>query len=119
MSGLYKAQEFASLAGVTVRTLHHYDRIGLLRPERSSSGYRLYSLAHLEILEQITALKFLGIPLKEIKILLGSNPLTFSDSLHWQLNGLLEKRDRITRAIRAIEVAVQLAGSNQTIDASV
>ena len=64
-------------------------------------------------------IKFLGIPLKEIKILLGSNPLTFSDSLHWQLNGLLEKRDRITRAIRAIEVAEQLAGSNQTIDASV
>jgi hypothetical protein len=45
--------------------------------------------------------------------------LTFSDSLHWQLNGLLAKRDRITRAIRAIEVAEQLAGSNQTIDASV
>jgi MerR family transcriptional regulator, thiopeptide resistance regulator len=119
MNGLYKAQEFASLAGVTVRTLHHYDRIGLLRPERSSSGYRLYSLAHLEILEQITALKFLGIPLKEIKILLGPNPLTFSDSLHWQLKGLLEKRDRITRAIRTIEIAEQLAGSNQTIDASV
>jgi MerR family transcriptional regulator, thiopeptide resistance regulator len=119
MSGLYKAREFASLAGVTVRTLHHYDRIGLLRPQRSSSGYRLYSLAHLERLEQITALKFLGIPLKEIKILLGSNPLTFSESLHWQLKGLLEKRDLITRAIRAIEVAEQLAASHQTIDATV
>ena len=118
MSELYKAREFASLAGVTVRTLHYYDRIGLLKPRRSSSGYRLYSLAHLELLEQITALKFLGIPLKEIKILLGSNPLTFSESLHWQLKGLLEKRDRITRAIRAIELAEQLAGSCQTIDAS-
>ena len=119
MSELYKAREFASLAGVTVRTLHYYDRIGLLRPQRSRSGYRLYSLVHLELLEQITALKFLGIPLKEIKILLGSNPLTFSESLHWQLEGLLKKRDRITRAIRAIELAEQLAGSSQTIDASV
>jgi DNA-binding transcriptional MerR regulator len=119
MSGLYKAREFASLAGVTVRTLHYYDRIGLLRPQRSGSGYRLYSLAHLEVLEQITALKFLGIPLKEIKILLGSNPLTFSDSLHWQLKGLLEKRDRVNRAIRAIELAERLAGSNQMVDPSV
>jgi DNA-binding transcriptional MerR regulator len=67
MSGLYKSREFASLAGVTVRTLHYYDRIGLLRPQRNGCGYRLHSLAHLELLEQIAALKFLGIPLKEIK----------------------------------------------------
>jgi DNA-binding transcriptional MerR regulator len=42
--------------------LHHYDRIGLLKPQRGSSGIRLYRLEDLERLEQIAALKFQGIP---------------------------------------------------------
>jgi DNA-binding transcriptional MerR regulator len=67
MSRLYKIREFADLAGVTVRTLHHYDRIGLLKPRRSRAGYRLYFLTDLERLVQITALKFIGIPLHEIR----------------------------------------------------
>ena len=119
MSRLYKAREFADLAGVTVRALHHYDRIGLLKPLRSSSGYRLYSLADLERLEQITALKFLGIPLGEIKTLLGSSPLTLGESLDLQRRALTEKRDVITRAIHAIEAAEKLVGSGQVTDASV
>lgn len=119
MQGLYRAQEFAELAGVTVRALHHYDRIGLLKPQRNSSGYRLYSLAHLERLEQITALKFLGIPLKEIKALLESSPLTLVESLNLQRRALIEKRDLITRAIQTIEAAEKLVPSGQASDASV
>jgi MerR family transcriptional regulator, thiopeptide resistance regulator len=119
MSRLYKTQEFADLAGVTVRTLHHYDRIGLLKPERSGSGYRLYSLAHLERLEQITALKFLGIPLKEIKTLLASSPLTLAESLDLQRRALVEKRDLITRAVHAIEAAEKLVRPDQVTDATV
>jgi DNA-binding transcriptional MerR regulator len=64
MNGGYRAREFADLAGVTVRALHHYDRLAVLRPKRTESGYRLYSLRDLERLEQIVALKFLGLPLK-------------------------------------------------------
>jgi DNA-binding transcriptional MerR regulator len=119
MSRLYKAREFAGLAGVTVRALHHYDRIGLLKPLRSSSGYRLYSLADLERLEQITALKFLGIPLREIKTLLESSPLTLGESLDLQRRALTEKREVITRAIHAIEAAETLVRSDQVTDASV
>src|SRR3954452_16584208 len=59
--GRYRARAFAELAGVTVRTLHHYDRLGLLRAKRSSSGYRLYQADDLERLERIAALKFLGL----------------------------------------------------------
>jgi MerR family transcriptional regulator, thiopeptide resistance regulator len=119
MSGLYKAREFAVLAGVTVRALHHYDRIGLLKPQRSSSGYRLYSLADLGRLEQIIALKFLGIPLREIKTLLASSPLTLGESLDLQRRALTEKRDLVARAIRAISAAEQLVRSGQVTDASV
>jgi DNA-binding transcriptional MerR regulator len=62
----YRVQEFARLAGVTVRTLYHYDRLGLLMARRTSSRYRLYSDSDLERLEQIVTLQFLGIPLKQI-----------------------------------------------------
>ena len=119
MSRLYKARDFAGLAGVTIRALHHYDRIGLLKPLRSSSGYRLYSLADLERLEQITALKFLGIPLGEIKTLLESSPLTLGESLDLQRRALTEKRDTITRAIHAIEAAEKLVQSGEVTDAAV
>ena len=64
---MHRASEFADLAGVTVRTLHHYDRLGLLKPHRNGSGYRLYRESDLERLEQIVALKFLGLPLKDIR----------------------------------------------------
>src|ERR1017187_3008556 len=119
MSGTYRIGEFAELAGVTVRALHHYDRIGLLKPQRSISGSRLYRLQDLERLEQIAALKFLGIPLQEIKFLLKHGPLTLIDSLHVQLQALAEKRSLIDRAITAIEAAEKVIRSGQTTDASI
>jgi DNA-binding transcriptional MerR regulator len=70
----YRVQQFAALAGVTVKTLHHYDRLGLLRPERTAAGYRVYSDDDLQRLAQITALKLVGVPLKGIAPLLGTSP---------------------------------------------
>ena len=120
MNRRYKIGEFAQLASVTVRTLHHYDRIGLLKPQRSSSGARIYSLNDLERLEQIAALKFLGISLKEIKYLLGSsNTLTLLESLDFQLKALEEKRKSIVSAMRAIELATNAIRSGHATDESV
>ena len=66
-TNVYRIQEFAKLAGVTVRALHHYDRLGLLKPSgRSAAGYRLYRDCDLARLEQIVVLKFLRLPLTEI-----------------------------------------------------
>ncbi|MGO8932397.1 MAG: MerR family transcriptional regulator [Terracidiphilus sp.] len=115
----YRIGEFAKLAGVTVRALHHYDRIGLLKPERTSSGFRVYDLKCLERLEQIAALKFLGIPLREIKVLLKHGPLTLADSLSVQREALGEKRRLIDRAVVAIEAAQKAIQSGQTTDASI
>jgi DNA-binding transcriptional MerR regulator len=114
MSGSYRIGEFAKLAGVTVRALHHYDRIGLLKPQRGSSGFRVYDLKDLERLEQIAALKFLGIPLAEIKLLLKRGPLTLADSLHMQREALAEKRKLIDRAVVAIEAAEKVIQAGQT-----
>jgi DNA-binding transcriptional MerR regulator len=119
MSSSYRIGKFAKLAGVTVRALHHYDRIGLLKPQRGSSGIRLYRLEDLERLEQIAALKFLGIPLQEIKLLLKHGPLTLVDSLRVQREALAEKRKLIDRAIVAIEAAEKVIQSGQTTDAPI
>ena len=119
MSSSYRIGEFARLAGVTVRALHHYDRIGLLKPKRGSSGFRLYRLEDLERLEQIAALKFLGIPLQEVKLLLKHGPLTLVDALHVQRKALTEKRRLIDLAVAAIEAAEKVVRSGQTTEASV
>lgn len=120
MHGGYKIGEFAELAGVTVKTLHHYDRIGLLKPRRSRSGARIYSLTDLERLEQIAALKFLGISLSEIKYLLGSGKtLTLLESLDFQLEALRQKRKLIDSAMRAIELATKSIRSGHATDASI
>lgn len=64
---VYRIQEFAKLAGVTVRALHHYDRIGLLTPTaRSGAGYRLYRDSDVARLDQIVVLKSLGLALTRI-----------------------------------------------------
>jgi DNA-binding transcriptional MerR regulator len=119
MTETYRIGEFAELAGVTVRALHHYDCIGLLKPQRGNSGSRLYRLEDLERLEQIAALKFLGIPLQEIKLLLKHGPLKLADSLQMQLEALAEKRTLIDRAIAAIEAAEKIIQSGQTADATI
>jgi len=62
-----KVGELAAKAGLSVRTLHHYDEIGLLRPAaRTPAGHRLYGRAEIERLQQIASLRHLGLPLAEI-----------------------------------------------------
>jgi DNA-binding transcriptional MerR regulator len=70
---LLKVGELARHTGLTVRTLHHYDAIGLLAPSaRSEAGYRLYNAADIGRLHAIQALRLLGLPLAEIGGLLGA-----------------------------------------------
>lgn len=64
-------KEFAREAGVTIRTLHLYDRLDLLKPAAvSAAGYRSYGEAEFERLEHILALRFVGFNLEQIKELL-------------------------------------------------
>jgi DNA-binding transcriptional MerR regulator len=104
---------------VTVRALHHYDRLGLLRPSRTPSGYRLYGTPELERLEQIVALKFIGIPLKQIKAMLDREPSGLARSLRRQRAVLEEKRQLLERAIQAIGHAEQLFAAGRRPDAAI
>ena len=107
---LYRASEFAALAGVTVRTLHHYDRAGLLRPTaRTGAGYRLYGAREFARLQQILTLKFIGLPLEEIRRLLGRGALDLSQTLRLQREALCEKRRQLDMALRAVEEAERVA----------
>ena len=111
-----RIQEFAKLAGVTVRALHHYDRLKLLSPaHRSERGYRLYCHEDLGRLERVLALRYLGLSLREIAALLntpfgrGAERLTVT--LARQRAALGERRDGLDRVLRAIEHA-QLRAQN-------
>lgn len=115
----YRVQEFADAAGVTVRALHHYDRLALLKPRRTTSGYRIYTLRELERLEQIVALKFLGLPLKQIKRVLDRDSRALSDVLRAQRRALEAKRHRLDRAIDAIRDAERAIVAGQPADETV
>jgi DNA-binding transcriptional MerR regulator/uncharacterized damage-inducible protein DinB len=100
----YKVHEFAKLASVTVKALHHYDRLGLLQPGRTEAGYRVYFERDLETLEQIVALKFLGIPLKKIGTVLKRSG-HLAGALAVQRKALEEQKATLEKAIRAIQAA--------------
>lgn len=115
----YKAKEFAVLSGVTVRALHHYDRLGLLRPKRAPNGYRTYADQDLIRLEQIVALKFIGIPLRRIKSLLDRRGLGMAGALEMQRKVLEAKRGLLDQAIKAIRQAESAAEAGQQPDTAI
>ena len=118
VSKLYRVHEFAQAAGVTVKALRHYERLGLLKPRRTDAGYRLYSNSDLNRVERITALKYLGLPLKQIKSVLERPGLALPEALRLQ-RGVLEERQRaIARAIRAIEEAEDALSSGLAAEAA-
>jgi DNA-binding transcriptional MerR regulator len=111
---LFKAREFAVASGVTVRALHHYDRLRLLKPSRyTRAGYRLYSERDFARLEQIVALKFIGFSLKEIRKILNRESDDLATALRRQREAIEEKRQRLDLAIQAIQRAEYVAGTSK------
>ncbi|OZU88882.1 MerR family transcriptional regulator [Virgibacillus indicus] len=103
-----KVKEVADLVGISVRTLHHYDEIGLLTPaETTESGYRIYSENDLETLQQILFFKELGFPLKKIKDIISSPSFDRTEALEIHRKMLLEKRSRLDNMIQTIDKTIQ------------
>ncbi|MFF3737214.1 MerR family transcriptional regulator [Streptomyces sp. NPDC002566] len=94
----------AELSGVSVRTLHHYDEIGLVRPStRTAAGYRAYSAGDVERLREVLAYRRLGFGLREIADLV-DDPATDAVAHLHRLRGLLqEQRDRAAAMVTAID----------------
>ena len=96
--------DVAALAGVTVRTLHHYDRIGLLSPsERTAAGYRRYAPADLDRLHQVLLYRELGFALEEIATLLDDPDADPAEHLRRQHRLLRERMERTSAMVEAVE----------------
>lgn len=99
-----KINELAKLTGVTVRTLHYYDEIGLLKPgEITDSGYRLYGEEQQRILQQIMFFKELDFPLNQIKEIILNPEFDSNNALKNHRILLVKKRQRIDGLINLIE----------------
>ena len=103
--------EVAALAGVTVRTLHHYDRIGLLSPSgRTATGYRRYSPADLDRLHQVLVYRELGFPLEEVATLLDDPSADAAEHLRRQHRLLRDRLERTSAMVAAVEKEMEAQG---------
>ena len=97
-------KQVSDLTGISVRMLHYYDEIGLLKPSKvTDSGYRLYDDEALLVLQQIMFYKELEIPLKEVKNLLHSSDYDKNKALENQKKLLILKRNRLNNLIELID----------------
>jgi DNA-binding transcriptional MerR regulator len=104
MKNSYLIKEFADLTKVTVRTLHYYDQVALLKPSfERSNGYRVYTDADLLKLQQIVTLKFMGFSLGQIRRLLDSKGYEAVKSLKVQAGAVKDEIARLRQASQAIE----------------
>lgn len=102
-------KEFAKLTGVTVRTLHYYDEIGLLKPSSvdEQNGYRFYDECCLERMQEILFYRELDFPLKEIQTILSSPEYDKNTALKGQKRLLMLKKERLERLISALDDAMK------------
>ncbi|TMR87948.1 MerR family transcriptional regulator [Nonomuraea basaltis] len=104
----FSVGQVARLAGITVRTLHHYDEIGLLTPgERTHAGYRRYTDADLVRLQQILLYRELGFPLEEIAVILDEPHADELTHLRRQHELLTRRAQHLDTVIAAVERAIQ------------
>jgi DNA-binding transcriptional MerR regulator len=110
----YRIGEFARLTGVSVRTLHHYDRIGLLKPAgRTDGGYRWYAETDTLRLQQILTLRYLGFSLARIAALMRAPEFDLMASIRIQRSVLADRREelqRIDQALAALLVEREVSG---------
>ncbi len=97
-------KEISNITGISVRTLHYYDEIGLLKPtDKSDAGYRLYDDRALERLQQILFFREFDIPLKEIKAVMDNPALDRNHILRMQRKMLTAKMERMEHLIASID----------------
>src|SRR5689334_13693332 len=109
----YTVGDLAQAAGLTVRTLHHWDEIGLLQPaERSAAGHRRYSPTDVERLYRIVALRRLGLPLEEIGSALEGQDLRTAVQTHLERvrAELRRQRELHRRLVRILDAFDQIGG---------
>jgi MerR family transcriptional regulator, thiopeptide resistance regulator len=101
---MYTVKQLSQLAGVTPRTLHHYDEIGLLKPSRvGENGYRYYGEESVLRLQQILFYRELGMPLDDIKKIMGRRDFDVLGALYSHKEALQKQVTRLNRLITTVD----------------
>ncbi|WP_077622355.1 MerR family transcriptional regulator [Sediminibacillus massiliensis] len=117
----YSIGEFSERTGISIRTLHYYDEIGLLQPEKNqSSGHRVYVQQDLLTLQKILSLKFLGYSLEKIRELMKESSFTvdLNETLGLHLKALEKESARIDASMEAIRRVMRLLEEERAIDSN-
>lgn len=105
-----KIKETANLVGISVRTLHYYDEIDLLRPSQTSpAGYRIYTEEDLDKLQQIMLFREMGLPLSKIRDILRDPSYSPTEALQMHRRQLLKKRQQLDEMIMTVEKTIKYA----------
>ncbi len=114
---IYTVQKLATIAGVSVRTLHYYDQVGLLKPcSVKANGYRLYGEDELLRLQQILFFKELDFPLLAIKRILSSPHFDMRQALRDQRRMIQLKKNRLDRLIKTIDRTIKKINKEITMN---
>ncbi|MBL5768336.1 MerR family transcriptional regulator [Heyndrickxia sporothermodurans] len=118
----YSIGEFSEKTGISIRTLHYYDEIGLLQPEKHpTSGHRIYDHQDILTLQKIISLKFLGYSLDKITNLLkeSSFSVDLNETLTLHLQALEKDKERIEQSITAIKRVIKLLEKEGEVDSAI
>ncbi|PDZ25568.1 MerR family transcriptional regulator [Bacillus toyonensis] len=114
--------KFSKKTGVSIRTLHYYDEIGLLKAQKDlSSGHRLYGENHIVKLQKILALKFLGYNLEEIRLMLTNTSLNLNlqDTLIQQQKAFEKKKEHLDKVLKAINQTISLLDNQKDVPSEI
>ncbi|MDO5062694.1 MAG: MerR family transcriptional regulator [Peptostreptococcaceae bacterium] len=103
---MYLIRKVSEISGVSVRTLHHYDQIGLLSPQKNENGYRYYSEEDMSLLQTILFYKYLGFSLKQIKSLLTTEDKSLLIHLKKQLTLIQNQKQKLLTLIDTLETTI-------------
>ncbi|MCF6441842.1 MerR family transcriptional regulator [Pseudoalteromonas luteoviolacea] len=112
----YSVSQLSKLAGVSVRTLHHYDKIGLLKSLRGANGYREYTQTHLIKLQQIIVYKELEFSLEEIQSILNATDFDLLQVLKDQKSMLLKRQEKTQLIINSLENSMSILNGEKNLD---
>ncbi len=113
----YTVNQLSQLAGISVRTLHYYDEIELLKPSVvGNNGYRYYEEVELVLLQQILFFRELEFPLEDIKRMLNRPGFSVVEALKDQKKLIRLKQSRLEKLIRAIDKTIKTMNNNQKIN---
>ncbi len=104
---MYLIKKASEISGVSVRTLQHYDKIGLLSPKRHENGYRYYSEADMSTLQTILFYKYLGFSLKSIKEIMKKDGDDIIVHLKRQLSLMEKEKNRLLTLIETLEKTIK------------